>query len=337
MKKIFGTTAAIEEIEDMSPEQKSSTGKSTVRMFLIIFIGSFLSSVIMSAPLSYFMMKSGDAGAFLNSGSADYEEMSTALIEWSNSHTDLYAVLSLFGTAGLILATLFFARKLERRSYASLGIFKKDAVWEYLLGIIIGIAMFTAVYGIMVISGNAEFLGLNSGFSIKFILAFFFAYLIQGMSEELLIRGYYFVGCVNQSGVFVSILFSSIAFSILHIGNNGFSIVGFLNIFLFGIFAALLFLRRGNIWCVAAMHSIWNFVQGQFFGFNVSGNASDVSIFKTQITEGGHLLSGGSFGPEGSLIVTAILVVCILIVLPLKNKKVIPPLPRYKGEFHSAV
>ena len=74
---------------------------------------------------------------------------------------------------------------------------------------------------------------------------------------------------------------------------------------------------------VCAVHSMWNFAQGNLFGIPVSGLAGLPSPLRAEVTEGGWqtLVSGGDFGLEGGLAVTVVLVVACTIVLLLPTKK----------------
>ncbi len=341
MKNIFATTAAIEEINESPSNHNKSFWKYSANLLLLVIIGSFLSSMIASFASSFFFSQSAIANEILQNATTDYDAIYNAvyeaLMEWTIQHPNIYMSLQLFGTAGTIAVVLFFTSKIDHRRIVTLGIFKKGAVPEYIVGLIIGIIMFAAVYGIMLLSGQAEFAGISPRLHIGALIAFFFAYLIQGMSEELLIRGYYMTGVANCTSVHFAVFASSVAFSLLHFGNNGISVLAFINIFLFGVFTAFYFLRRGSIWGVAAIHSSWNYVQGQIFGCSVSGNFGATSLFETTYKEGSTLFNGGEFGPEGGLAITIVLVIGIIILLPMKNKRMDVPLPRYSGEFHSAV
>ena len=110
-------------------------------------------------------------------------------------------------------------------------------------------------------------------------------------------------------------------FSLMHISNANFGIIPFLNITLFGIFAAVYMLKRGSIWGVAAIHTVWNFMQGNIFGFSVSGNPKFNSVFDTTLGEVGSILSGGEFGLEGGLGATVILLIALVVVLAMPAKK----------------
>ena len=58
------------------------------------------------------------------------------------------------------------------------------------------------------------------------------------------------------------------------------------------------------------MHLTWNFFQGPIFGFEVSGIESE-SIIKQSVT-GNEILTGGSFGFEGSILATVGIIIMIL-------------------------
>ena len=131
-------------------------------------------------------------------------------------------------------------------------------------------------------------------------------------------RGYFFVSTASCGSVPVAIFVSSGLFAAMHVGNSGVSAIALLNVFLFGVFAAIYFLKRGSIWGVCAIHSIWNFTQANVFGCNVSGLVMNTSIFST--VGNGGAWSGGEFGPEGGLGTTVVLAIAIIIVTSLKNK-----------------
>ncbi len=337
MKNLFATTAAIEEMDEIPSNKLKNFWRYSANVLLLFLIGDLLSSFLGSFAVSFFMNLSGEAKEIILNASNDYNALAKALEHWTLQHPNIFMSFQLFGRVGLIAVVLFFTKKLENRRFTTLGIFKKGVISEFIVGIFIGAIMFCAVYGIMLVSGQAEFSGISPKLHIGALIAFFFAYLVQGMSEEILIRGYYMTGVASCNNVHFAVFSTSIAFALLHFGNNGASPLSFINLFLFGAFTALYYLRRGSIWGVAAIHGVWNFVQGQIFGCSVSGHYVTTSLFETTYPDGSALFTGGAFGPEGGLATTIILVIGILILLPMENKRIEVPLPRYKGEFHSAI
>ena len=102
-------------------------------------------------------------------------------------------------------------------------------------------------------------------------------------------------------------------FAALHLLNSGIGPLPIVNLFLFGVLASLYYLWRGNLWGIAAFHSMWNFTQGNIFGILVSGGDYGVSLLTSELT-GSALINGGDFGMEGGLAVTAAMVIGIVLV-----------------------
>ena len=74
---------------------------------------------------------------------------------------------------------------------------------------------------------------------------------------------------------------------------------------------ALYLLKNDTVWGVAGIHGAWNFAQGNLFGILVSGQPSGTSLM-TFLPQGNQdWLSGGSFGIEGSIMTSLVLLLLI--------------------------
>ncbi len=229
------------------------------------------------------------------------------------SSSETVLLVSLFSMALLTLTTILFCKLFQGRKSASLGFRRSGAFAEYAAGLGIGILLFGLAYGICLATGSVS---VTLGrFSVLPWLLFLLGFLIQGMSEEVLCRGYFLPSFARRHSLVWAIVANSLLFSLLHGLNNGVGILAFLNIFLFGVLTSLYMLRRGNIWGVCAIHSVWNFVQGNVFGVSVSGIQAGPSLLATSLSPEKKLLNGGAFGLEGGLAVTAVLLAAILILL----------------------
>ena len=129
------------------------------------------------------------------------------------------------------------------------------------------------------------------------------------------------ISMARRYPIVVGILANSLIFGALHLANSGISVLAFVNLVLFGVFASLYFLRRGNIWGVAAFHTMWNLVQGNFYGIKVSGMEMQCSILQSAMTDGKELINGGEFGLEGGLAVTVVYTIGIVVLLLMKDKE----------------
>ena len=230
----------------------------------------------------------------------------------------LTMLLNLFCTIASIIVCLLFCRVIQKRSLYSVGFDKHGFIKEYLLGLGTGAVMLClTVGGVLALKGGSIGLAGNTGFIILLYAA---GYMIQGAAEEILCRGYFMTSFARRHPLWLSILLSSVMFGLLHIFNDGFGLLPFINITLVGICFALLTVRRGNLWIACAAHSVWNFLQGNFFGISVSGTSLSESVFRVDL-EGSTLLTGGAFGIEGSIVTTVVMVAAILLILFLMPKR----------------
>lgn len=67
---------------------------------------------------------------------------------------------------------------------------------------------------------------------------------------------------------------------------------------------------------------MWNFAQGNIFGVSVSGMDIMASVFSFVPTNEGELINGGTFGLEGGLAVTIVLILATIAVLLVKVRPV---------------
>ncbi len=237
-----------------------------------------------------------------------------------------------FMTSDMVLAQLFlgilaiilsiaFAKGILKRSLLSMGFTKEKIALHYMIGLVVGVILFGSAVLIGTLMGSLEFKGyiLNNQWGL--LLLFFIGFIIQGMSEEVMIRGYLMPSLATKIPMRYAVLISSLVFAALHLLNPGMNVIAFINLTLFGIFAGVYMCKTHNIWGVCAIHTIWNFVQGNFFGILVSGMDMDVSVFRFKAVPKQSFLNGGSFGLEGGITVTIVLLIaCGLITLYKKEE-----------------
>ena len=156
---------------------------------------------------------------------------------------------------------------------------------------------------------------------LLFILGLFPFWLLQGGTEEVATRGWLLTRIAARTNLPLAIAISSSLFGILHMGNAGVTFLSVLNIILDGVLAGLLFIYTDSIWLVVAQHGTWNYVQGNLLGFQVSGTGADASIFSFTMGDGPDWLTGEAFGAEGSIITTLVLLVSLVIVYRLGERK----------------
>ena len=227
----------------------------------------------------------------------------------------------LFTFIGAILLTVVYTVFFKKRSIRALGFKKEDFGKNYGLGLVIGLLLVCLVVGTATLFGGFS-IELKQKIEWLWIGVAALGFFIQGLAEEVIMRGYLFTEVASHKGRLWGLLVSSIAFTALHAANPGMTVLPILNLFIFGLFFGLLFWLTDNIWIVGAGHSIWNFTLGPVLGILVSGQAFPASIFTTIPKEGMDLISGGNFGVEGSIFTSLFgLLGCLIIWRQIQKKE----------------
>jgi membrane protease YdiL (CAAX protease family) len=234
---------------------------------------------------------------------------------------------TLLGDAGLVrtllqvmlyLAMTFSMLKLfkivYKRPLKEIGLSRKNCLKELGFGGLFGIILITAVFLILLGAGQLSVDAVNLGAILSSgVLAGLVQFILVGFFEEILGRGYIMTAFKTTRNKYVIILSSSLIFSLMHISNPNVTALSLLNIFLVGMLFAFMFIKTGRLWAPIGMHITWNFFQGNIFGINVSG-LETASVIESSFT-GLDFLTGGEFGAEGGLVVTAVTLIAIAYML----------------------
>jgi len=143
--------------------------------------------------------------------------------------------------------------------------------------------------------------------------------LLSPLAEEIESRGYLFQNLARGWGIPVATIITALVFAARHLQNPNASLLGIINIALISIALTLGMLRQRSLWYAIGWHIAWNFPILFVFGVPNSGYSLQVfgvagaSIFSPTLS-GVTWLTGGDFGPEGSIITTAIILLQILAV-----------------------
>lgn len=236
----------------------------------------------------------------------------------------------------VILVTYFCAHAIDRRSTRQLGMQLDRAWWiELLAGLALGAVLMSLIFLLAWLLGWIQ---INTLFAvlapdIPFVVAILgalFVFVVIGVTEELMFRGYVLrncaegirgVGIAPRTAVIGGWLLSSALFGAFHVLNPNANWISTINLTLAGMMLGLPMVLTGRLGMSIGLHIAWNFVQGNIYGFPVSGNDfSRVTVFET-LTSGPDLWTGGRFGPEAGLIgVFAILAGSALIVWWLRGR-----------------
>jgi membrane protease YdiL (CAAX protease family) len=106
-------------------------------------------------------------------------------------------------------------------------------------------------------------------------------------------------------GFWPAAIASAVYFGYSHHNNTGEDWIGLFNAGFFGLFQCFLLRRTGNRWFPIGVHAAFDWSETYFYGVADSGQKLPGHLFEST-TSGVPWLSGGTVGPEGSVLATAL-------------------------------
>ena len=220
----------------------------------------------------------------------------------------------------VISAYICFFKKFEKRDITE---FSSKKIIKYIIsGIFIGLTLQIITILVIFFIGNFEIVAINpiSNIIIPLSIAFTIA-----IFEEILIRGIIFRIIEEKLGSYISLLISAIIFGTLHLANPNSTLISALCVGVeAGLLLGLAYIYTRNLWFPIAIHFAWNFMQSGIFGEITSGNEKTTSLLTTKIV-GSKLITGGEFGPEGTIQAIIICLFASFILLQFSKDKLIRP------------
>lgn len=134
--------------------------------------------------------------------------------------------------------------------------------------------------------------------------------LFGAVGEEMLFHGYGFQILLAALGPFSAILPVSALFALAHTGNLSITPLGLVNTFGWGVLLGYAFWRSGDLWLPIGLHLGWNWAL-PLAGAPLSGFTMNLTGYALR-WKVGALWSGGDYGPEASILTTAMLLVLFL-------------------------
>jgi CAAX protease family protein len=237
----------------------------------------------------------------------------------------------LVGNVGAVLLSAFVANWLalriyENRRVVELGLWWNRASAENLSwGLMGGAAAAVLVLGPPLIAGAAHLARAPADPRSPGTVVFVVLLLAAGATgEELFFRGYGFQLLLAAVGPYATILPVGIVFALLHGANPNSSWLGIVNTAGFGILFGYAYLRSRDLWLPIGLHFGWN-LTFPLFGVNLSGLRIVMTGYEMSWTAGA-LWSGGEYGPEASVLTSAVLVLLFLFLGKIPVRRQFSPL-----------
>lgn len=222
-----------------------------------------------------------------------------------------------------LLLLWLVGRFIEKRKLSDYGLGAKslwDGLVEFSGGSLIGSLMVTSVTLILTVIGCYVPLAINNSFDLLAIVP---ALIVAAIFEEILFRGYVLQTIERACNTKTAVIISSLLFGAAHLPNfHGREplLTQIASCTALGLDAGLLFcaayLLTRRLWMAAGLHAFWNIFEGPIFGTPVSGQYMGDPLIIGSL-DGPALLTGGSFGPEASIIE---LIICLLLAWAMWRK-----------------
>lgn len=213
-----------------------------------------------------------------------------------------------------LLASAVMGR-VEGRTIADYGLpWRRMFRGQFWQGVLIGFASITGLLVLMRAAGVFYFgrIGLHGGDVWKWAVVWGLVFLLVALREEFRARGYALFTLAAGIGFWPAALVSAAYFGYSHHGNTGEDWIGLFNAGAFGLLLCLLLRRTGNLWLPIGFHLAFDWGESYFYGVADSGNVLPGHLFNSS-SRGPGWLSGGTVGPEGSVLCTLLILVVWLI------------------------
>ena len=215
----------------------------------------------------------------------------------------------------IFLLASWIMGSIESRTIADYGLPRRRMFRvQFWQGALLGFAAITGLLVAMRVVGVFYFgsIALHGVDIWRWAIVYVFVFILVALREEFRARGYGLFTLSAGIGFWPAAILSAAFFGYSHHGNSGEDWVGLFNAGAFGLLECLLLRRTGNLWMPIGLHMAFDWGETYFYGVANSGHKLPGHLLNSS-SSGPAWLSGGTVGPEGSLLCTLLIVVVWLI------------------------
>ncbi len=229
--------------------------------------------------------------------------------------TPLTIVISSGPLGAAVLVTTFVMARIEDRSPWSYGLALRRAGGLFSAGLGWGFLALSALVGLLALTGHLTISSPTNPplVALRYAAEWAVAFLGVGVFEETMARGYLQTRLTRAIGFWPAAVLLSILFGAGHYSNHGETAIGLIGAGTVGLVLCYSLYRSGSLWWAIGFHAGWDWTQSYFYGTHDSGLASKGALFASD-PGGVTWLSGGTTGPEGSVLVFVILVAVVFVI-----------------------
>jgi uncharacterized protein len=204
---------------------------------------------------------------------------------------------------------------IERRAFWSYGFGDRRALRHAGAGLLWGFVALSMLVGLLVATGHLAFDGVTESapLALRYAVLWSVVFLMVGLFEESLSRGYVQATVTRGIGFWPAAVLLSVLFGSAHYGNPGETAIGLAGAGAAGLVFCYSLWRSGSLWWAIGFHTSWDWAQSYFYGTHDSGTLSRGRLLASHPV-GADWLSGGTVGPEGSIMVFAVLLAVMVVI-----------------------
>lgn len=220
-----------------------------------------------------------------------------------------YLVITLLLAVGIMAV-------IEKRSFSDYGWPLNQAFGKlFWLGLPNGFLALTVLMGLIAaLHGYSPGgLAVSARDAVKYSCLYAIGFLLVGIFEEFSFRGYLQSTLASGIGFWPAAIVLAIVFGAEHLRNPGEAKFGALTAAGFGLVAVFSLRRTGNLWFAIAMHAAWDWGETFFYSVSDSGLQARGHLLNASF-HGPNWLTGGSVGPEGSVLVFPVLLLWAVVI-----------------------
>ena len=218
--------------------------------------------------------------------------------------------------AAVVLVYAGMVRLTEKRPVVEVA--GRSALPGLGLGTLLGIVVFGLVISNIWFLGYYHVHGTGSAMTAVGLVGYMAG---AAFTEEVMFRGVLFRIIERRTGTWIAMLISGLLFGAYHLANPDASVYGALAIVVeAGGMLTAAYVATRKLWVPIGLHFGWNFAAAGIFSTVVSGNGSNHAILDATMS-GPMLVTGGDFGPEGSLYSVLFCVLTAVVFLLVARKR----------------
>lgn len=187
---------------------------------------------------------------------------------------------------------------------------------EFGLGAALAWGMTVAVFLVIVFAGQYYLRIQNTSSAWTHLVLQIFMLAAGSLMAELVFRGYPFQKLVQATGPFFATILAGLFFGLVSITISGTTVVA---MWIYGVAAVLLsvaYLRTRALWLPWGLHFTWLAATALLFGQPIAGDRKASSVIQS-FADGPTWLTGGEYGPAGSVVTLIAMWVGLLLLVPL--------------------